>query len=94
MRFQNSIRSTERHSADAGDEGRRRFAEAQPNRSLTHPVSAWRIVGTYADVATEENAVVQAENQVEDTRSSAHTAAAALAFAMGTPGDSNENPVP
>jgi outer membrane protein len=41
-------------------------------------------VGTYTDVATEENAVVQAETQVEDARASAHTAAAALAFAMGT----------
>jgi outer membrane protein len=40
-------------------------------------------VGTYTDLATEENAVVQAETQVEDTRASAHTAAAALAFAMG-----------
>jgi len=57
-------------------------------------VSAWRIVGTYTDVATEENAAVQAETQVEDTRASAHTAAAALAFAMGTPADSNESPVP
>jgi outer membrane protein len=51
-------------------------------------------VGTYTDVATEENAVVQAETQVEDARASAHTAAAALAFAMGTPTDSNESPVP
>ena len=41
-------------------------------------------VGTYTDLATEENAVVQAETQVEDARASAHTAAAALAFAMGT----------
>jgi outer membrane protein len=40
-------------------------------------------VGTYTDLATEENAVVQAETQVEDTRAGAHTAAAALAFAMG-----------
>jgi outer membrane protein len=40
-------------------------------------------VGTYTDLATEENAVVQAETQVEDSRASAHTAAAALAFAMG-----------
>jgi outer membrane protein len=40
-------------------------------------------VGTYTDLATEENAVVQAETQVEDTRASAHTAAASLAFAMG-----------
>ena len=40
-------------------------------------------VGTYTDLATEENAVVQAETQLEDTRASAHTAAAALAFAMG-----------
>ena len=43
-------------------------------------------VGTYTDLATEENAVVQAETQVEDTRASAHTAAAALAFAMGAVG--------
>jgi outer membrane protein TolC len=43
-------------------------------------------VGTYTDLATEENAVVQAETQVEDARASAHTAAAALAFAMGTIG--------
>ena len=41
-------------------------------------------VGTYTDLSTEENAVVQAETQVEDTRANAHTAAAALAFAMGT----------
>ena len=40
-------------------------------------------VGTYTDLATEESAVVQADTQVEDTRASAHTAAAALAFAMG-----------
>lgn len=40
-------------------------------------------VGTYIDLATEENAVVQAETQVEDARASSHTAAAALAFAMG-----------
>jgi outer membrane protein TolC len=40
-------------------------------------------VGTYTDLTTEENAVVQAETQVEDARASAHTAAAALAFAMG-----------
>src|SRR5581483_10641395 len=43
-------------------------------------------VGTYTDLATEENAMVQAETQVEDARASAHTAAAALAFAMGTIG--------
>jgi outer membrane protein len=45
-------------------------------------------VGTYTDLATEENAVVQAETEVEDARASAHTAAAALAFAMGTIGSS------
>lgn len=45
-------------------------------------------VGTYTDLATEENAMVQAETQVEDARASAHTAAAALAFAMGTIGNS------
>jgi outer membrane protein len=45
-------------------------------------------IGTYTDLATEENAVVQAETQVEDARASAHTAAAALAFAMGTIGNS------
>jgi outer membrane protein len=41
-------------------------------------------VGTYTDLTTEENAVVQAETQIEDARASAHAAAAALAFAMGT----------
>jgi outer membrane protein len=41
-------------------------------------------VGTFTDLATEENAVVQADTQVEDASASAHTAAAALAFAMGT----------
>jgi outer membrane protein len=41
-------------------------------------------VGTYTDLATEENAVAQAENQIEDARAAAHTAAAGLAFAMGS----------
>jgi outer membrane protein TolC len=40
-------------------------------------------VGTYTDLATEENAVVQGDTQVEDARASAHTAAAALALSMG-----------
>jgi outer membrane protein TolC len=40
-------------------------------------------VGTYTDLATEENAVVQGETQVEDARANAHTAAAALALSMG-----------
>jgi outer membrane protein len=40
-------------------------------------------VGTYTDLATEENAVVQGETEVEDARAGAHTAAAALALAMG-----------
>lgn len=40
-------------------------------------------VGTYTDFATEENAVAQAEAQLEDARAAAHTAAAGLAFAMG-----------
>ncbi|MDB6090169.1 MAG: TolC family protein [Gammaproteobacteria bacterium] len=47
-------------------------------------------VGTYTDLATEENAVVQAETQVEDARASAHTAAAALAFAMGAIGNAEK----
>jgi outer membrane protein TolC len=41
-------------------------------------------VGTYTDLATEENAVAQAENQVEDARAASHTAAARLAFAIGS----------
>jgi outer membrane protein len=41
-------------------------------------------VGTYTDLATEENAVAQAENQIEDARAASETAAAALAFAMGS----------
>ena len=40
-------------------------------------------VGTYTDLATEENAVVEADTQVEDALANAHTAAAALAFAIG-----------
>jgi outer membrane protein TolC len=47
-------------------------------------------VGTYTDLATEENAMMQAETQVEDARASAHTAAAALAFAMGAIGMQRE----
>jgi outer membrane protein TolC len=46
-------------------------------------------VGTYTDLATEENALVQGDTQVEDARANAHTAAAALALSMGaigTPG--------
>jgi outer membrane protein len=41
-------------------------------------------VGTYTDLASEENAVAQAEDQIEDARAASHTAAAGLAFAMGT----------
>src|ERR1700675_216214 len=41
-------------------------------------------VGTYTDLATEENAVVQGDTQVEDARANAHTAAAALALSMGS----------
>jgi outer membrane protein len=40
-------------------------------------------VGTYTDLATEENAVVQGDTQVEDARANAHTAAAALALSVG-----------
>ncbi len=40
-------------------------------------------VGTYTELATEENAVADAERQVEDAHAGAHTAAAALAFAVG-----------
>jgi outer membrane protein len=43
-------------------------------------------VGTYTDLSAEESAVVQAETQIEDARASAHTAAAALAFAVGSEG--------
>jgi outer membrane protein TolC len=42
-----------------------------------------RGVGTYTDLATEENAVVEAETQMEDAQSNAHTGAAALVFAIG-----------
>jgi len=40
-------------------------------------------VGTYTEVSTEENAVSEAERQIEDARADAHTAAAALVYAMG-----------
>jgi len=47
-------------------------------------------LGTYTDLAGEENAVAQSAAQVEDAQSAAHRAAAALAFAMGSlqPGSS------
>jgi outer membrane protein len=40
-------------------------------------------VGTYTDLATEESAVAQAENQIEDARAASHAGASILAFAMG-----------
>jgi len=43
-------------------------------------------IGTYTDLATEENAVVQGDTQVEDARAGAHTATAALALSMGAIG--------
>jgi outer membrane protein len=49
-------------------------------------------VGTYTDLATEENAVVQGDTQVEDARADAHTAAAALALSMGAIDISAVNP--
>ena len=48
-------------------------------------------VGTYTDLATEENAVVQGDTQVEDARANAHTAAAALALSMGAIGNASED---
>ena len=41
-------------------------------------------VGTYTDLVAEENAVAQADAQIEDARAAAHGAAAELAFAMGS----------
>jgi outer membrane protein TolC len=50
-------------------------------------------VGTYTDLATEENAVADAERQVEDAHAAAHSAAAALAFAVGRSANPNgQNP--
>jgi outer membrane protein len=49
-------------------------------------------VGTYTDLATEENAVVQGDTQVEDARANAHTAAAALALSMGAIDTAGVNP--
>jgi hypothetical protein len=40
-------------------------------------------IGTYTDLATEENAVVQGETPLEDARANAHTGAATLAFSPG-----------
>ena len=40
-------------------------------------------VGTYTDLATEENAVEEGDTQIEDAQANAHVAAAALAFAIG-----------
>jgi outer membrane protein len=49
-------------------------------------------VGTYTDLATEENAVVQGDTEVEDARANAHTAAAALALSMGAIDIAGVNP--
>jgi outer membrane protein len=49
-------------------------------------------VGTYTDLATEENAVVQGDTQVEDARANAHTAAAALSLSMGAMNASSAQP--
>jgi outer membrane protein len=43
-------------------------------------------VGTYTSLSDEENALVQAETQLEDARADAQTAASALAFATGSYG--------
>jgi outer membrane protein len=40
-------------------------------------------VGTYTELASEENAVADADRQLEDAHAGAHSAAAALAFAVG-----------
>jgi outer membrane protein len=48
-------------------------------------------VGTYTELATEENAVADAERQEEDARAGAHIAAAGLAFAVGL-NSAAENP--
>lgn len=54
------------------------------NTSYSAALSSYRRgVGTYTDLATEENAVADAEQQVEDAHAAAHSAAAALAFAVG-----------
>jgi outer membrane protein len=49
-------------------------------------------VGTYTDLATEEDAVVQGDTQVEDARANAHTAAAALALSMGAMDVAGDHP--
>ena len=49
-------------------------------------------VGTYTDLATEEDAVVQGDTQIEDARANAHTAAAALALSMGAIGIAGVQP--
>src|SRR6201996_2950164 len=51
-------------------------------------------VGTYTDLANEENAAVQGDTQVEDARANAHTAAAALALSMGAIDIAGAEPAP
>ncbi len=51
-------------------------------------------VGTYTSLSDEENALVQAETQLEDARASAQTAASALAFATGSHGSLEGGAVP
>jgi outer membrane protein len=43
-------------------------------------------VGTYTSLSDEENALVQAETQLENARANAQTAASALAFPTGSYG--------
>jgi outer membrane protein len=57
------------------------------NTSYSAALSSYQQgVGTYTDLATEENAVADAERQVEDAHAAAHSAAAALTFAVGLSG--------
>jgi outer membrane protein len=48
-------------------------------------------VGTYTSLSDEENALVQAETELEDARANAQTAASALAFATGSYGSLAKN---
>lgn len=51
-------------------------------------------VGSYTDLATEESSVALTDAQLEDARAAAHTAAAALAFAMGSLATDGSGPPP
>jgi hypothetical protein len=78
------------------DAARSKLRETQAKLDSVRDAAANRVVKAYDAVLTslaqaqaavvvgQESAVAQAEDQIEDARAAAHTAAAGLAFAIGS----------